>query len=524
MDLFINCLDICDTPKNITYEFDTNIITINKTYKLMITDTFISADPLDYASTHLVNLLKIHNYTQIDDINIFDMIMYLNSVIEHLYGYCRSCGNNIDNLNKITFCDMCINKSIEYVVDNCITDCYKTDPIVFDMLLLTGLACLKHPKCDLVFKPFPEIFVNVKTLNEKVKIDIKDIKQILETVKKCHHDYELYNTIGNDKYAFIKFLVKSNITQLKADTLFNDTKNIFISSNISNIYDSTDIITLMVQHTPDVEKRFNINNPVFAFHGSSLSSWYSILRNGLKNLSNTPLMIVGAAYGQGIYLASSANISYTYGTDRYAGTGIFVIGVAQVLNSDNYKQSAFGGTIYVVPKDCDVLLKYIIIVKNAKDFAKIDEFFIKHRSNEIQQAIHKVNYVRQKRLLHDYVNMKKICDAKDMIIDEDTNGNMWKIKLGENVIGVYFDDDYPVTPPFVWFDKISKKNRDTVSILKNGGVYIKELLPVQWSANTRIYKILNIMLNNMQNDSFNIENYEYETAKEEYYKKINELC
>jgi hypothetical protein len=36
---------------------------------------------------------------------------------------------------------------------------------------------------------------------------------------------------------------------------------------------------------------------VFQWHGSALENYYSILRNGLMNLSNTHLMTAGAAYG-----------------------------------------------------------------------------------------------------------------------------------------------------------------------------------------------------------------------------------
>jgi len=37
----------------------------------------------------------------------------------------------------------------------------------------------------------------------------------------------------------------------------------------------------------------------YAFHGSPIGNWHSILRAGLKNYSNTPKMRCGAAYGPG---------------------------------------------------------------------------------------------------------------------------------------------------------------------------------------------------------------------------------
>ena len=51
---------------------------------------------------------------------------------------------------------------------------------------------------------------------------------------------------------------------------------------------------------------------VFAFHGSEISNWHSILRNGLYNASNTNLMSTGAVFGPGIYLSPDINTSWSY--------------------------------------------------------------------------------------------------------------------------------------------------------------------------------------------------------------------
>jgi hypothetical protein len=50
------------------------------------------------------------------------------------------------------------------------------------------------------------------------------------------------------------------------------------------------------------------NGSIYCWHGSSLENWYSIMRNGLRNLSNTSLMTAGAAYGAGIYASSNVRL------------------------------------------------------------------------------------------------------------------------------------------------------------------------------------------------------------------------
>lgn len=50
----------------------------------------------------------------------------------------------------------------------------------------------------------------------------------------------------------------------------------------------------------------------YLFHGSACHNWHLILKNGLKNYSNTKYMTCGAAYGSGIYLSSSYQTSVGY--------------------------------------------------------------------------------------------------------------------------------------------------------------------------------------------------------------------
>jgi len=67
---------------------------------------------------------------------------------------------------------------------------------------------------------------------------------------------------------------------------------------------------------PEKEQKFRAakakHGSHYAFHGSDIGNWHSILRVGLKNFSNTSRMTTGAAYGPGIYLAGNSNISAGY--------------------------------------------------------------------------------------------------------------------------------------------------------------------------------------------------------------------
>ncbi|XP_014828956.1 PREDICTED: poly [ADP-ribose] polymerase 6-like [Poecilia mexicana] len=73
---------------------------------------------------------------------------------------------------------------------------------------------------------------------------------------------------------------------------------------------------LLVSAPPSKEVRFQtarkLYGSTFAFHGSHIENWHSILRKGLINASYTKLQLHGAAYGKGIYLSPISNISFGY--------------------------------------------------------------------------------------------------------------------------------------------------------------------------------------------------------------------
>ncbi|XP_038856535.1 protein mono-ADP-ribosyltransferase PARP8-like isoform X2 [Salvelinus namaycush] len=73
---------------------------------------------------------------------------------------------------------------------------------------------------------------------------------------------------------------------------------------------------LLLSSPPAKESNFraakNLFGSTFAFHGSHIENWHSILRNGLVVASNTRLQLHGAIYGSGIYLSPMSSISFGY--------------------------------------------------------------------------------------------------------------------------------------------------------------------------------------------------------------------
>ena len=58
---------------------------------------------------------------------------------------------------------------------------------------------------------------------------------------------------------------------------------------------------------------------IFAFHGTKTACMYSIQRNGLRDLSNSHMMLAGAAHGAGIYVAVHSGTAAGYSVDDTYG-------------------------------------------------------------------------------------------------------------------------------------------------------------------------------------------------------------
>eukprot|EP00820_Chromera_velia_P021634 Cvel_30151.t1-p1 / transcript=Cvel_30151.t1 / gene=Cvel_30151 / organism=Chromera_velia_CCMP2878 / gene_product=Poly [ADP-ribose] polymerase 8, putative / transcript_product=Poly [ADP-ribose] polymerase 8, putative / location=Cvel_scaffold4258:3634-7140(-) / protein_length=563 / sequence_SO=supercontig / SO=protein_coding / is_pseudo=false len=119
----------------------------------------------------------------------------------------------------------------------------------------------------------------------------------------------------------------------------------------------------------------------FAFHGSPVWKCYSILRNGLRDLSGSELMTSGAAFGDGIYCANSAFKALQYCGGVFVSTrdGVtakvrtpyakdescpqLILGVVEILDQpDCWDTMAGSGGIWCVKDESAVCLRYLLAV------------------------------------------------------------------------------------------------------------------------------------------------------------------
>jgi hypothetical protein len=424
--------------------------------------------------------------------NVFDLILFINQNIGNIFELCTLCFSKIFNTGNVNVCDKCVDKSMMHILDDTVVNCYKQDKIVFNVLVASAYACLVHPKSDQIFKPFPTNYCSVPELIKDLKFTIDTISDLIKIMEDIDFDYQLENKIGIAEYGFLKYVIRTNITDLRSDMLFGNKKNIFNQKIVNDIMTCDDVLTLLVTHEPKIENKFATDNPQYLFHGSSLSNWYSILRNGLQNYSATALMAHGAAHGSGIYLSDTLNISFSYGKDKYAKSSLVVIGVVQVLRlKESYKKSP---SIFVVKNGDETMLKYIIITRKQSQIEEITKYFMTQRTSEIMHASHSVRAIRAKRLMHDYEKMEKIAKKNNWNFIE-VNESLWNIDFGTGILAAKIPPEYPLKGPFIWITSINSKIGHEIAlfdnspnkILSRGAVYIEDIAPHKWVSNKKIY-------------------------------------
>lgn len=206
----------------------------------------------------------------------------------------------------------------------------------------------------------------------------------------------------------------------------------------------TDIVEYEFRYSSVMERILNNRHKHrwYLFHGSSLGNWHSIVRNGIKNMSQTKFMTTGAVYGNGIYL--SDNIMTAYG---YSGNNkIRCVAVVEVFEDPKKYKKAEG--IYVIPNENVLIPRYLFKVIRPPNFKGDDvlEFYKKSKERVINKPI---NEHFAKRLANDLADaekqIKEISPGSGPI---NSQGDMY-IYLLENVIVEVYLDAFPLLSPYI---------------------------------------------------------------------------
>ncbi|EMP38927.1 Poly [ADP-ribose] polymerase 6, partial [Chelonia mydas] len=165
---------------------------------------------------------------------------------------------------------------------------------VVDLLVAMCRAALESPRKSIIFEPYPSVVdpSDPKTLAFNPKGSYLEIKKQMDKLDPLAHP-------------LLQWIISSNRSHIVKLPLSRQLKFMHTSHQF-----------LLLSSPPAKEARFRtakkLYGSTFAFHGSHIENWHSILRNGLVNASYTKLQLHGAAYGKGIYLSPISSISFGY--------------------------------------------------------------------------------------------------------------------------------------------------------------------------------------------------------------------
>ncbi|KAH3763404.1 protein mono-ADP-ribosyltransferase PARP6 [Pelomyxa schiedti] len=271
--------------------------------------------------------------------------------------------------------DLCCWSFQQLGVARAAADHVSTGAEVIDLLVCMATAAAHSARADMIFDPFPLVF---DPDNQKRKVldpaskNFAYAKQLLakfptvETMVRCRDFTEIQDILQRaDPFAFplLQWIINSNQSHLVKLTSDQHIKGLGTTHQY-----------LLVTDTPakeaEFKKRKASGTSIFAFHGSPIENWHSIIRRGLKNASGSKLQLHGAAYGSGIYMSPDLSTSHGYcraqymasrptgGSERFlGGTDVICIALCEVINRKINKS----GTIWVVPDEDDVCTRFFFV-------------------------------------------------------------------------------------------------------------------------------------------------------------------
>lgn len=356
--------------------------------------------------------------------------------------------------------------------------------VVNFMIESTNLA-RKSPNSEWIYQPRP---------NTDYKFTLKPFSDI-NSLKIYENEDKIKNFLGNDNYAVLKHSLCTCFYKLKMIRMFS-TLQLHKGASEPNL---ADFQQYSVTGDPILEEEFDkkvsLYGCCFLFHGSNAENWYSIIRNGLKVMSNTKMMLNGAAYGTGIYLSDDLNFSQGYSRDN----NNIIVGIFEVIGErkDYYKNR----NIYVVADEKKVRLKYLVcyndsISKSINLAQMLNDKFTNRIQTQIQNKKTTINNISNKRLMKELSEYQKKKDYYEnelgvKINVSENDINLWLVSINkvysealkndmdnfgikEIILEIRFSEQYPHSPPFIRI--ISPAFEPRTAHITLGGTLCMELL------------------------------------------------
>lgn len=491
---------ICNhSNSNISNNLDNQIeikYTFNKSSNCL--ELYINTKLNPIISTHISRLInnKKISFVKFDENTLTEFLFQLVKLIDGCCNYCSICGIELElkGSSVISCCSnpQCVAKSYSTVMNNKIIDTYKQDPIVFSFLLEILIIGTQHSKGELAFKPLP-IIPDISTLDEFKNLianqgDMIEKNKLIKLVESSSNDFELIEKTNPQIYSILKNAVSNNYFSMSSRDNIDMSKSISVKS----IKSSGSLKLIHINYSAEIENKFPQKH--FLFHGSGLSSWYPIVKNGLKVMSGTAMMANGAAYGNGIYFSDSFQMSFGYarGTILTNGYGSQnVVGVFEILEDPvKWKKSL---SIFVIDDERVLLLRTLVLMSsNSVPPKDISDYFLKEIPLQKQTNKLNVGMLKNKRLEGEHKKLLGL-DFLELIDIQDQWKWIVKFKKIKNIIlnlEIIFSN-YPINPPIV---KLLNPDIKILGLIEpDRTIRIDIINPANWKITNNLAEMISII-------------------------------
>uniref|UniRef100_A0A663N5P5 Poly [ADP-ribose] polymerase n=1 Tax=Athene cunicularia TaxID=194338 RepID=A0A663N5P5_ATHCN len=237
---------------------------------------------------------------------------------------------------------------------------------VVDLLVSMCRSALESPRKVVIFEPYPSV------------VDPNDPQMLAFNPRKKNYDRVMK---ALDSITSIREMTQAPYLEIKKqmdkqDPLAHpllqwykiDSHEMIIIKQLKFMH--TPHQFLLLSSPPAKESNFraakNLYGSTFAFHGSHIENWHSILRNGLVVASNTRLQLHGAMFGSGIYLSPLSSISFGYSGQQsqfLQSRNLKCIALCEVITSSDLHKH---GEIWVVPNTDHVCTRFFFVYEDGQ--------------------------------------------------------------------------------------------------------------------------------------------------------------
>eukprot|EP01087_Luapelamoeba_hula_P022335 TRINITY_DN7973_c0_g1_i1.p1 TRINITY_DN7973_c0_g1~~TRINITY_DN7973_c0_g1_i1.p1 ORF type:complete len:784 (+),score=143.95 TRINITY_DN7973_c0_g1_i1:56-2407(+) len=282
---------------------------------------------------------------------VVELTCYLLRRIQRPIGYCLICDKPIINKSQVspTICTVgtCQFNYIELGVcssipvsfcPTSIADDIMNNPDIVDLYISMAVASGTSARKNDIFNPFPPMFESsgTKDFTGVVSVLMK-IPSVDDMRKHCTSERQLVRFLNSHDSTGSVYELLTWLLSINRAALLKMPPTLHIEQM------KTKHQYMMTAGTdPDKAAKFKAwrkeYGSYFAFHGSSIENWHSILRVGLLNLSGTKLMTTGQAYGPGVYLAPDSGTSMGYARtgaawskSKFGDSSLVCLAIAEVV-------------------------------------------------------------------------------------------------------------------------------------------------------------------------------------------------